>query len=71
MTPDGTAGASLCVSAARTPGPDLAGLSLTGWWPYVPDDVIGAALAVLLIGLVRGLPDRAETEAAEGSALAG
>jgi hypothetical protein len=36
-----------------------------------PGDVIGAALAVLLIGLVRGLPDRAETEAAEGSALAG
>ena len=28
-----------------------------------------AAIAVMLIGLVRGLPDRAETEAAEGSAL--
>ncbi len=38
---------------------------------YVPDDVIGAALAVPLIGLVRGLPDRAETGAAEGGACPG
>ncbi len=30
-----------------------------------------AHLAVMLIGLVRGLPDRAETEAAGGSALSG
>ena len=30
-----------------------------------------APLAVMLIGLVRGLPDRAETEAAEGGARSG
>jgi hypothetical protein len=38
---------------------------------YVLGDTIGAGIAVMLIGLVRGLPDRAETEAAEGSALSG
>jgi hypothetical protein len=38
---------------------------------YVLGDTIGAVIAVMLIGLVRGLPDRAETEAAEGSALSG
>jgi hypothetical protein len=32
-------------------------------------DVIGAAIAVVIIILVRGLPDKAETEAAEGGAL--
>ena len=62
-------GASM--NPARTLGPDIASLNLTGWWVYVLGDVIGAALAVMLIGLVRGLPDRAETEAAEGSALSG
>jgi aquaporin Z len=33
-------------------------------WP-----VIGAAIAVMIIGLVRGLPDKDEREAAEGGAL--
>ncbi|HUY48217.1 MAG TPA: hypothetical protein VMV92_21225 [Streptosporangiaceae bacterium] len=33
--------------------------------------IIGAAIAVGLIGLVRGLPDKAETHAAEGRALPG
>jgi aquaporin Z len=59
------------MNPARTLGPDIAGLNLTGWWVYVLGDAFGAALAVMLIGLVRGLPDRAETEAAEGSALSG
>ena len=31
--------------------------------------MIGAAIAVMIIGLVRGLPDKEEREAAEGGAL--
>jgi hypothetical protein len=31
--------------------------------------VIGAAIAVIVIGLVRGLPSKAEQAAAEGDAL--
>jgi hypothetical protein len=31
--------------------------------------VVGAALAVMFIGLVRGMPGPAEREAAEGGAL--
>jgi aquaporin Z len=36
---------------------------------YIAGPVIGAAIAVMVIGLVRGLPDRSEREAAEGGAL--
>jgi aquaporin Z len=61
-------GASM--NPARTLGPDIAGADFSGWWVYVLGDVIGA-VAVMLIALVRGRPDRAETEAAEGSALPG
>jgi MIP family channel proteins len=57
-------GASM--NPARTLGPDIIGAHLTGWWIYVFGDLIGAAIAVCLIGLVRGLPDKAETQAAEG-----
>jgi len=56
---------------ARTLGPDVVGLNVTGWWVYLLGDAVGAVLAVMLIGLVRGLPDRAEREAAEGSPLSG
>jgi aquaporin Z len=62
-------GASM--NPARTLGPDIAGADFSGWWVYVLGDVIGAVIAVMLIALVRGRPDRAETEAAEGSALPG
>jgi aquaporin Z len=62
-------GASM--NPARTLGPDIVGADFAGWWVYVLGDLAGAAVAVMLIGLVRGLPDRAETEAAEGSALSG
>ena len=62
-------GASM--NPARTLGPDIVGADFSGWWIYVLGDVIGAAIAVMLIALVRGRPDRAETEAAEGSALSG
>jgi aquaporin Z len=54
------------MNPARTLGPDIIGAHLTGWWIYVFGDLIGAAIAVCLIGLVRGLPDKAETQAAEG-----
>lgn len=60
-------GASM--NPARTLGPDIAGVNFTGWWAYVGGDVIGAAIAVALIGIVRGLPDKAEMEAAEGGGL--
>jgi aquaporin Z len=62
-------GASM--NPARTLGPDVVGLNVTGWWVYLLGDAVGAVLAVMLIGLVRGLPDRAEREAAEGSPLSG
>jgi aquaporin Z len=60
-------GASM--NPARTLGPDIVGWNFTGWWIYVVGDLVGAAIAVMLIGLVRGLPDAAEREAAEGGAL--
>jgi aquaporin Z len=60
-------GASM--NPARTLGPDIVSVDFTGWWCYVAGDVIGAALAVFLIGLVRGAPDKAEIQAAEGGGL--
>ena len=60
-------GASM--NPARTLGPDIVSTNFTGWWVYVAGDIIGAAIAVIIIGLVRGLPDRSEREAAEGGAL--
>jgi aquaporin Z len=60
-------GASM--NPARTLGPDIIANNYTGWWVYVFGPVIGAAIAVMIIGLVRGLPDRDEREAAEGGAL--
>ncbi len=60
-------GASM--NPARTLGPDIVGADLTGWWVYVLGPCVGAALAVMLIALVRGMPDADEREAAEGGAL--
>jgi aquaporin Z len=60
-------GASM--NPARTLGPDIVSLNFTGWWIYVIGPVVGALIAVLLIGLVRGLPDKEERGAAEGDAL--
>ena len=56
-------GASM--NPARTLGPDIVGVNLTGWWVYVIGDTLGAAIAVALIGLVRGQPDKAEVTAAD------
>jgi aquaporin Z len=60
-------GASM--NPARTVGPDIVANDFTGWWVYVFGPLIGATIAVMLIGLVRGLPDKEEREAAEGGAL--
>jgi len=54
----------------RTLGPDIVANNYTGWWVYVFGPLIGATVAVMLVGLVRGLPDAEEREAAEGGALA-
>ncbi|MER7247586.1 aquaporin [Kribbella sp. NPDC000426] len=60
-------GASM--NPARTLGPDIVGNDYTGWWIYVAGPLLGAAIAVAIIGTVRGLPDKDELEAAEGGAL--
>lgn len=61
-------GASM--NPARTLGPDIVANKFTGWWVYVVGDVAGAAIAVMIIGLLRGIPSKEEREAAEGGALA-
>ena len=60
-------GASM--NPARTLGPDIVSTDFTGWWVYVVGPAAGAVLAVMIIGLLRGLPDKEEREAAEGGAL--
>ena len=60
-------GASM--NPARTLGPGIVGNDYTGWWVYVAGPVLGAAIAVMITGAVRGLPSKDEREAAEGGAL--
>ena len=60
-------GASM--NPARTLGPDIVANDFTGWWVYIFGPLIGATVAVMLIGLVRGPPDKEERAAAEGDAL--
>jgi aquaporin Z len=60
-------GASM--NPARSLGPDIVANDFTGWWVYAFGPVIGAFVAVALIGLVRGLPDKEEREGAEGGEL--
>ena len=60
-------GASM--NPARTLGPDIVSTDFTGWWVYIAGPVIGAAIAMVIITAVRGLPDKEEREAAQGGAL--
>ncbi len=60
-------GASM--NPSRSLGPDIAANDYTGWWVYVVGPLVGAAIATSIIGIVRGLPDAAEREAAEGGSL--
>jgi len=60
-------GASM--NPARTLGPDIVSLDFNGWWVYIIGPIVGAVIAVMLIGLVRGRPNKEEREAAEGGAL--
>jgi aquaporin Z len=60
-------GASM--NPARSLGPDIVSTNFTGWWVYIAGPVIGAAFAVMIIGLVRGRPNSDEIDAAEGDAL--
>jgi aquaporin Z len=60
-------GASM--NPARSLGPDIVSADFKGWWVYVAGPVAGAFLAVIVITLVRGLPVKAEREAAEGADL--
>jgi aquaporin Z len=60
-------GASM--NPARTLGPDIVGWDFTGWWIYIVGPLAGASIAVAIIAIVRGLPDAAERESAEGGAL--
>ena len=47
----------------------LVSTDFTGWWVYIVGPLIGAAIAVIVIGAVRGLPNKEERAAAEGDAL--
>jgi aquaporin Z len=57
------------VNPARSLGPDIVGADFTGWWVYVVGPVIGGLIAVIIITMLRGLPDKAERAAAEGGDL--
>jgi len=60
-------GASM--NPARSLGPDIVGVDFTGWWVYAFAPLIGAIIAMGIIGLTRGLPGKEEREAAQGGAL--
>jgi aquaporin Z len=49
--------------------PDVVGADYAAWWVYIVGPVIGGAIAVIIIGLVRGLPDKQERDAAQGGGL--
>jgi aquaporin Z len=57
-------GASM--NPARSLGPDIISADFTGWWVYIAGPVAGAVIAVIIITAVRGVPRKAERQAAEG-----
>jgi aquaporin Z len=57
------------MNPARTLGPDIVGADYTAWWVYVAGPVIGAAIAVMIIGTMHGTPRQDERDAAEGGDL--
>ena len=57
------------MNPARPLGPDIVANGHTGWWVYVAGPSDEALTAMMIIGVVRGLPDKEEREAAEGAAL--
>jgi aquaporin Z len=57
------------MNPARTLGPGIVANDYTGWWIYILGPLIGVIIAVALIGVVRGLPDKQERKAAQGGAL--
>jgi aquaporin Z len=59
----GSTVALLGLFASPVSGSDIVGANFTGWWLYVFGDIIGAAIAVVIIVLVRGVPVKEETEA--------
>ncbi|CAN5727654.1 MAG: MIP/aquaporin family protein [Ilumatobacteraceae bacterium] len=60
-------GASM--NPARSMGPAIVGADLSAWWAYVGGPIAGAAIAVVLMGALRGRPGQRERAAAEGPAL--
>jgi aquaporin Z len=60
-------GASM--NPARTLAPDIVANDYTGWWVYIAGPLVGAAIAVALIDLLRGSPTSGEEASAEGGAL--
>jgi aquaporin Z len=57
-------GASM--NPARSLGPDIVGNDYTGWWVYLLGPLVGGAIAVLVLTLVRGRPSKDELKAAQG-----
>lgn len=62
-------GAGVQPASRVTPEPSRCPDRRRRWWVYVFGDLIGAAIAVMIITLVRGLSNDKELEAAEGAAL--
>ena len=62
-----SSGASM--NPARSLGPNIVSTHFTGWWVYIAGPVIGAAIAFIIITLVRAMPNREKRDAAQGSAL--
>jgi aquaporin Z len=55
------------MNPARTFGPDLASATFTGYWVYIAGPIAGAAIAVAIAFVLRGMGhDKAALGAAQG-----